>query len=83
MIGALKMDVVSVLSLIFRYGGNLKLLREDAANELLLLMKHIKIFLSTQRVKTASELSILHTVHFCSYEELSDFDCRDDHSSRR
>ncbi|XP_032398929.1 protein broad-minded isoform X1 [Etheostoma spectabile] len=39
-----------------RYGSYLKLLTEDAGNELTLLMKHIKIFLSTQRVKTASEL---------------------------
>ncbi|XP_034755563.1 protein broad-minded isoform X2 [Etheostoma cragini] len=39
-----------------RYGSYLKLLTEDAGNDLTLLMKHIKIFLSTQRVKTASGL---------------------------
>ncbi|XP_068564606.1 protein broad-minded isoform X2 [Cebidichthys violaceus] len=39
-----------------RYGSYLKLLTEDAVNDLTLLMQHIKIFLSTQRVKTASEL---------------------------
>ncbi|XP_044024857.1 protein broad-minded isoform X2 [Siniperca chuatsi] len=39
-----------------RYGSYLKLLKEDAVNDLTLLMKHIKIFLVTQRVKTASEL---------------------------
>ncbi|XP_037607377.1 protein broad-minded isoform X1 [Sebastes umbrosus] len=39
-----------------RYGSFLKLLTEDAVNDLTLLMKHIKIFLSTQRVETASEL---------------------------
>ncbi|KAM8725656.1 protein broad-minded isoform 4-T4 [Acanthopagrus schlegelii] len=39
-----------------RYGSFLKLLKEDAVNDLTLLMKHVKIFLSTQRVKTASEL---------------------------
>ncbi|XP_038582947.1 protein broad-minded [Micropterus salmoides] len=38
------------------YGSYLKLLKEDAVNDLTLLMKHIKIFLFTQRVKTASEL---------------------------
>nr|XP_033504941.1 protein broad-minded isoform X2 [Epinephelus lanceolatus] len=42
-----------------RYGSYLKLLTEDAVNDLTLLMKHIKIFLSTQRVKTASDLITL------------------------
>ncbi|XP_041832439.1 protein broad-minded isoform X2 [Melanotaenia boesemani] len=36
-----------------RYGVYLKLLKEDATNDLMLLMKHIKIFLSSQRVKTS------------------------------
>ncbi|XP_076612190.1 protein broad-minded isoform X3 [Chaetodon auriga] len=39
-----------------RYGGSLSLLKEDAEDELTLLMKHVKIFLSTQRVQTSSEL---------------------------
>ncbi|KAI3364478.1 hypothetical protein L3Q82_011270 [Scortum barcoo] len=52
-----------------RYGSYLKLLKEDAGNDLTLLMKHIKIFLSTQRVKTASELSILYKVHICTHVE--------------
>nr|XP_040016630.1 protein broad-minded isoform X3 [Gasterosteus aculeatus aculeatus] len=39
-----------------RYGSDLKLLADDAVNASTLLMKHIKIFLSTQKVKTASEL---------------------------
>ncbi|XP_029318719.1 LOW QUALITY PROTEIN: protein broad-minded [Cottoperca gobio] len=39
-----------------RYGSYLQLLTEDAVNELTRLTKHLKIFLSTQRVKTASEL---------------------------
>ncbi|CAJ1077981.1 protein broad-minded isoform X2 [Xyrichtys novacula] len=39
-----------------RYGGFLKLLKEGAVNNLTLLMRHIRIFLSTQRVKTSSEL---------------------------
>ncbi|KAM8832406.1 protein broad-minded isoform 2-T2 [Spinachia spinachia] len=39
-----------------RYGSDLKLLTDNAVNDSTLLMKHIKIFLSTQKVKTASEL---------------------------
>ncbi|XP_070782053.1 protein broad-minded [Enoplosus armatus] len=39
-----------------RYGSYLRLLKEEAVDDLTLLMKHLKIFLSTQRVKTASEL---------------------------
>ncbi|XP_056283570.1 protein broad-minded isoform X2 [Pseudoliparis swirei] len=39
-----------------RYGSYLKLLTEDAVRELPLLMQHMKIVLSTQRVNTASEL---------------------------
>uniref|UniRef100_UPI0037E99F39 protein broad-minded n=1 Tax=Semicossyphus pulcher TaxID=241346 RepID=UPI0037E99F39 len=39
-----------------RYGSFLKLLKEDAVSELTLLMRHMKIFLSSQRVKTSSEL---------------------------
>ncbi|XP_074540670.1 protein broad-minded [Halichoeres trimaculatus] len=45
------------VSTCFRYGCFLKILKEDAANSLTLLMKHIKIFLSAQRVKTSSELT--------------------------
>ncbi|KAL3052190.1 hypothetical protein OYC64_004859 [Pagothenia borchgrevinki] len=39
-----------------RYGSYLKLLTEDAVSDLPLLMKNIKIFLSTQQVTTESEL---------------------------
>ncbi|XP_061563025.1 protein broad-minded isoform X2 [Cololabis saira] len=39
-----------------RYGSYLKLLKEDATNDLALLMKHINIFLSTQRVNAPSAL---------------------------
>uniref|UniRef100_A0A3P9BDK7 Protein broad-minded n=1 Tax=Maylandia zebra TaxID=106582 RepID=A0A3P9BDK7_9CICH len=42
---------------IHRYGIYLGLLKEEAANDLALLIKHVKIFLSTQRVETSSELS--------------------------
>uniref|UniRef100_A0A8C4ECP3 Protein broad-minded n=1 Tax=Dicentrarchus labrax TaxID=13489 RepID=A0A8C4ECP3_DICLA len=48
--------IISVLSFVSRYGSYLKLLKEDAVNDLTQLMKHVKIFLSTQRVKTTSEL---------------------------
>ncbi|XP_068609884.1 protein broad-minded [Brachionichthys hirsutus] len=41
-----------------RYGSRLQLLKEDAADDLALLLKHTKLFLSTQRVKVASELII-------------------------
>ncbi|XP_044232280.1 protein broad-minded isoform X3 [Thunnus albacares] len=44
------------INICLRYGNYLKLLKEDAADDLMLLMKHIKIFLSTQRVKTSSVL---------------------------
>ncbi|XP_068433515.1 protein broad-minded isoform X2 [Clinocottus analis] len=40
-----------------RYGSSLKLLTEDAVDDLTLLLKHVKIFLSTQRVKPASQLT--------------------------
>ncbi|XP_014822723.1 PREDICTED: protein broad-minded-like, partial [Poecilia mexicana] len=40
----------------FRYGCYLQLLQEDAESDLELLMKHMKNFLSTQRVKTSSAL---------------------------
>uniref|UniRef100_A0A8D0CYK9 Protein broad-minded n=1 Tax=Sander lucioperca TaxID=283035 RepID=A0A8D0CYK9_SANLU len=50
------LTIMYVLSFIYRYGSYRKFLTEDAVNGLTLLMKHIKIFLSTQRVKTASEL---------------------------
>lgn len=62
--------VVCVLSFISRYGSYLKLLKDDAVKNLTLLMRHIKIFLSTQRVKTASELRILYRVHICTHQEL-------------
>ncbi|KAM9703168.1 protein broad-minded [Menidia menidia] len=39
-----------------RYGLHLRLLREDSAGDLEELMKHIKIFLSTQRVESPSAL---------------------------
>ncbi|XP_071058118.1 protein broad-minded-like [Pseudochaenichthys georgianus] len=39
-----------------RYGSYLKLLTEDAVSDLPLLMRNIKIFLSTQRVTTAPQL---------------------------
>ncbi|XP_041660694.1 protein broad-minded [Cheilinus undulatus] len=39
-----------------RYGSFLKLLKDDAVNNLTLLMKQIRIFLSTQRIKPSSEL---------------------------
>ncbi|XP_039980895.1 protein broad-minded isoform X2 [Xiphias gladius] len=39
-----------------RYGSYLKLLKDDAVHDLTLLMKHIKFFLSSLRVKTSSEL---------------------------
>lgn len=48
---------------IHRYGIYLGLLKEEAANDLALLIKHVKIFLSTQRVETSSELSILYRDH--------------------
>ncbi|XP_031717290.1 protein broad-minded isoform X3 [Anarrhichthys ocellatus] len=38
-----------------RYGSYLKLLTDDAVNDLTLLMQHINIVLSTQTVKSASE----------------------------
>ncbi|XP_023203531.1 protein broad-minded isoform X2 [Xiphophorus maculatus] len=40
----------------FRYGCYLQVLQEDAESGLELLMKHMKNFLSTQRVKTSSAL---------------------------
>ncbi|XP_037837614.1 protein broad-minded isoform X2 [Kryptolebias marmoratus] len=39
-----------------RYGCFLKLLPEDAKNELVLLTKHIKTFLSSQRITSSSQL---------------------------
>ncbi|XP_069580309.1 protein broad-minded [Brachyistius frenatus] len=44
------------LNTCLRYGRFLKLLKEDAASDLTLLMKQVKIFLSTQRVETSSDL---------------------------
>ncbi|KAF7658921.1 hypothetical protein LDENG_00005950 [Lucifuga dentata] len=42
-----------------RYGSYLKILKEDAVQDLTLLMKHVKLFLSSQRAQTTSELTIL------------------------
>ncbi|CAN9507510.1 unnamed protein product [Ophioblennius macclurei] len=42
-----------------RYGRNLKLLREEDAHELTALMKHVKTFLSNQRVRMSSQLITL------------------------
>ncbi|XP_047184716.1 protein broad-minded isoform X3 [Scophthalmus maximus] len=39
-----------------RYGRYLELLRDDAAHDLTLLMKHLKVFLSSQRIKPSSDL---------------------------
>ncbi|KAM9354123.1 protein broad-minded [Pholidichthys leucotaenia] len=39
-----------------RYGCYLKILKEDAVSDLTLLMKHIKTFLSTQRIQISSAL---------------------------
>uniref|UniRef100_A0A3B4WUY0 Protein broad-minded n=1 Tax=Seriola lalandi dorsalis TaxID=1841481 RepID=A0A3B4WUY0_SERLL len=38
------------------YGSYLKLLKDNAVQDLTLLMKHIKIFLSSQRAQTSSQL---------------------------
>ncbi|XP_028296414.1 protein broad-minded isoform X2 [Gouania willdenowi] len=45
-----------------RYGHQLRLLRDDAGacSELTLLMKHVKLFLSTQRVTPSSKLLTQH-----------------------
>ncbi|XP_029903303.1 protein broad-minded [Myripristis murdjan] len=42
-----------------RYGSYLKLLKEDAVQDLTQLLKHIELFLSTQRANSASELTTL------------------------
>ncbi|KAF3703043.1 Protein broad-minded TBC1 domain family member 32 [Channa argus] len=44
------------IDICLRYGSYLKILKDDAVHGLMLLMKHVKIFLSTQAVKTSSEL---------------------------
>ncbi|XP_022626071.1 protein broad-minded [Seriola dumerili] len=44
------------INICLRYGSYLKLLKDNAVQDLTLLMKHIKIFLSSQRVQTSSEL---------------------------
>ncbi|KAM4712468.1 protein broad-minded isoform 2-T2 [Anableps anableps] len=44
------------INMCFRYGCYLQILQEDAVSDLELLMKHVKAFLSTQRVKTSSTL---------------------------
>lgn len=55
-----KLDLYDAcLSFINRYGNYLKLLKDDALHDLTLLMKHMKTFLSTQRIKSSSQLSIL------------------------
>uniref|UniRef100_A0A3Q1DAZ9 Protein broad-minded n=1 Tax=Amphiprion ocellaris TaxID=80972 RepID=A0A3Q1DAZ9_AMPOC len=54
-----------------RYGSYLKLLKDDAVNDLTLLLKHMKIFLSTQRAKTSSELSILHRDGYLGHDWLA------------
>ncbi|XP_061900849.1 protein broad-minded isoform X1 [Entelurus aequoreus] len=46
------------MNICLRYGHVLQLLQEDAASSLTLLMKHVKIFLSRQRVQTSSELLV-------------------------
>ncbi|KAK7940122.1 hypothetical protein WMY93_003448 [Mugilogobius chulae] len=43
----------------FRYGRYLKLLGDESVADLTLLMKHIKVFLCSQRVKTTSRLICL------------------------
>ncbi|XP_047244018.1 protein broad-minded isoform X4 [Girardinichthys multiradiatus] len=40
----------------FRYGCYLQILQEDAMSDLELLMKHVKAFLSTQRINASSDL---------------------------
>ncbi|XP_060947669.1 protein broad-minded [Limanda limanda] len=44
------------INMCVRYSRHLKLLDDDAELDLTLLMKHLKIFLSSQRVKSSSEL---------------------------
>lgn len=55
----LKPSLTVHCSLVSRYGSFLKILKQDSLNDLTLLMKHIKLFLSSQRVKATSDLSIL------------------------
>uniref|UniRef100_A0A668AQ63 Protein broad-minded n=1 Tax=Myripristis murdjan TaxID=586833 RepID=A0A668AQ63_9TELE len=50
---------VFLFCLICRYGSYLKLLKEDAVQDLTQLLKHIELFLSTQRANSASELTTL------------------------
>ncbi|XP_038159620.1 protein broad-minded [Cyprinodon tularosa] len=44
------------INICLRYGCSLQILQEDSMSDLELLMKHIKTYLSTQRVKTSSGL---------------------------
>ncbi|XP_015227210.1 PREDICTED: protein broad-minded [Cyprinodon variegatus] len=44
------------INICFRYGCSLQILQEESMSDLELLMKHIKTYLSTQRVKTSSGL---------------------------
>ncbi|XP_029352515.1 protein broad-minded [Echeneis naucrates] len=44
------------INICLRYGSYLQLIKDDAVHDLTLLMKHIKIFLSSQRVKLSTEL---------------------------
>ncbi|KAJ0026787.1 hypothetical protein NQD34_017787 [Periophthalmus magnuspinnatus] len=47
------------INICLRYGCFLKLLRDDAGADLTLLMKHMKVFLSSHRVKSTSRLICL------------------------
>lgn len=47
------------VNICLRYGSYLKVLKDDAVRDLTLLMKHMKVFLSTQRVKPTSRLITL------------------------
>lgn len=53
------------VSFINRYGNYLKLLKDDALHDLTLLMKHVKILLTTQRIKSSSQLGILFKNLLC------------------
>lgn len=44
------------INICLRYGCYLKLLRDDSVNDLTLLMKHLKVFLWSQRVEATSRL---------------------------
>ncbi|XP_054617419.1 protein broad-minded [Dunckerocampus dactyliophorus] len=61
-VDAVVLSAVEILGMdiCLRYGASLKLLQEDAHRGLTLLMKHVKIFLSQQRVQTSSQLLVQH-----------------------